>query len=103
MLALPGAAVCQFRNKSILHWSRYICIDTSEIDGMSETTVANPGIIGSTTVYARKQAYFWGKTMQMYLQFAMVSVLIVPHLVWLVPLFCKFAWVPSQVLLVVQT
>ena len=60
-LVLRDAAGCQLRNESLRHRSRYLCIDISEIGGVSGATAANPWTIGKTGGYARKQAYFPGK------------------------------------------
>ena len=71
-------------NLYVIRTGTYFCIDISELNGVSGVTTANPWIIGSTVSYAKKQAYFFGKMMQMYLQLVKVSASSVPHLVCLV-------------------
>ena len=73
-------------NESVRQVHTFALIIISELDSVSGVMTANPWIIGSTVEYARKEAYFSGKMMQMYLQLVKV---IIPEWVEVVQCTCN--------------
>ena len=73
-------------NLYVIGSGTYFCIDISELDGVFGVTTVNPWIIGNYVEYARKETYFGGKMMQIYLQLVKV---IIPEWVEVIQCTCS--------------